>query len=112
MKYSFLTNKLQFIVFCYSHSDDIMKVGAIISNRSEHISISNYSAVKNVGTDISGFTNTGDLITDNVEADLVTTSLSFLLFHLNIDGTAWGPFLSSVFVGSMALLQVNGFPNL
>ena len=43
----------------------------------------------------------------NEQGDLVTTSLSFLLVHLKIDGTAWAPFLSSVFVGSMALLQVN-----
>ena len=42
----------------------------------------------------------------NEQGDLVTTSLSFLLVHLKIDGTAWAPFLSSVFVGSMALLQV------
>ena len=38
--------------------------------------------------------------------DLVTTSLSFLLVHLKIDGTAWAPFLSSMFIGTMALLQV------
>jgi hypothetical protein len=42
----------------------------------------------------------------NEQGDLVTTSLSFLLVHLKIDGTAWAPFLSSGFVGSMALLQV------
>jgi hypothetical protein len=42
----------------------------------------------------------------NEQGDLVTTSLSFLLVHLKIDGTAWAPFLSSAFVGSMALLQV------
>ena len=38
--------------------------------------------------------------------DLVTTSLSFLLVHLKIDGTAWAPILSSLFIGTMALLQV------
>lgn len=47
-----------------------------------------------------------DLINQNNEADLVTTSLSFLMIHLKIDGTDWAPFLSSVFIGSMALLQV------
>ena len=43
------------------------------------------------------------------QGDLVTTSLSFLLVHLKIDGTAWAPFLSSVFIGSMALLHVRAF---
>jgi len=43
------------------------------------------------------------------QGDLVTTSLSFLLVHLKIDGTAWAPLLSTVFVGSMALLHVRAF---
>ena len=92
-----------------------MKMGAIISNDSEHIGRNfgnSYDGLKNLGTsDVSGVDTTGDLMTNNIESDLVTSSLSFLLFHLKIDGTAWGPFLSSVFIGSMALLQVNGFAN-
>lgn len=43
------------------------------------------------------------------ESDIVTTSLSFLLVHLKIDGTAWAPLLSTLFIGSMALLHVRAF---
>ena len=41
------------------------------------------------------------------QGDLVTNSLSFLLVHLKFDGSAWAPLLSTVFVGSMALLHVS-----
>ena len=52
-----------------------------------------------VGSDVGG-------VSKVPQGDLVTTSLSFLLVHLKIDGTAWAPSLSSAYIASMSLMQV------
>ena len=62
--------------------------------------------IEDLGSADSGTFGLGSAQKNEV-GDIVTTSLSFRLVHLKIDGTAWAPFLSSVFIGSMALLQVH-----
>ena len=49
-------------------------------------------------------TGTGTGTSRTQQGDLVTTSLSFLLVHLKIDGTAWAPLLSTIFVGMMTMM--------
>jgi hypothetical protein len=102
--------------------DDMYSVGTIFSDVNRNLDLgvgSGTDPTMDLAADTDGYLedpllggDTGGFLagvggpSKEERGDLVTTSLSFLLVHLKIDGTAWAPILSSIFIGTMALLQV------
>ena len=97
--------------------DDIYSVGAVFSSSGKD-SLSEGVEIIPIGHDfgvgLDGYMEESMVGSDTEvskphQGDLVTTSLSFLLVHLKIDGTAWAPSLSSAYIASMSLMQVRQY---
>ena len=95
--------------------DDIYSVGAVFSSSgkdslSEEVDYAHLGHDFGVGLDgymEESMVGSDAGVSKPHQGDLVTTSLSFLLVHLKIDGTAWAPSLSSAYIASMSLMQVH-----